>query len=91
MCLYKFQVYSWRTYSDHYGDDTNRSLSVEKHGVNKTRFEKPWYYRRERRPSLEAVAAGVNLFSTSINKPLSVVREDNLIGYKQRSALYANH
>ena len=70
------QIYSWRTYSENFKDDKNRPLSEEKHSNANNRSEKPWFYRRERRLSLEAVGAGVKLFNTSVNKPLSVVSND---------------
>ena len=68
-----FQIYSWRTYSENFKDEKHRPLSEEKHFNANKKSEKPWFHRRERRLSLEAVGAGVKLFNTSVNKPLSVV------------------
>ena len=68
-----FQIHSWRNYSESYKEQKNRSLSEGKH-INGTRSEDtPWFQRRERRLSLEAVGAGVKLFNTSVNKPVCVV------------------
>merc|ERR1739844_720941 len=66
------KIHSWRNYSESYKEQKNRSLSEGKH-INGTRSEDtPWFQRRERRLSLEAVGAGVKLFNTSVNKPVCV-------------------
>ena len=57
------QVYPWRNYSDNHEDSKTRKVSVEKsYNVN-----------NDRRFSLDAVAAGVTLYSTSYHKPITMV------------------
>ena len=57
------QVYPWRNYSDDHADNKTRKVSVEKsHNISD-----------ERRFSLDAVAAGVTLYSTSYHKPITMV------------------
>ena len=62
------QVYPWRTYSDNYGEKNKQQASVEK----------PSDRRIERRFSLDAVAAGVKLYSTTYHKPIYMVRLNRL-------------
>ena len=57
------QVYPWRNYSDNHADNKTRKVSVEK-SPN---------IGDERRFSLDAVAAGVTLYSTSYHKPITMV------------------
>ena len=57
------QVYPWRNYSDNHADNKTKKASVEK----------PPHIGDERRFSLDAVAAGVTLYSTSYHKPITMV------------------
>ena len=66
------QVYS-RTHSENYRQDTKQRKVENKPVVDRSSVDKPWYHKRERKLSLDAVAAGVKLFVTSNNKKVSVV------------------
>ena len=71
--MFSFQIHSWRNYSESYKEEKPRPLSEAKPCIESRSKDKPWFHRRERRLSLEAVGAGVKLFNTSVNKPVSVV------------------
>ena len=65
-------------------------MSDEKHVSISENKDTPWIHRRERRLSLEAVGAGVKLFNTSVNKPVSVVSRIILFVKSSRISQFYN-